>query len=298
MGAVAHGAMATSAGLLGQALVGRQFVAPGALVDSPPLLFPPLLLCFLGFAAALVKAGAGAVSIYAQKRAAFRVGNAVRRDIAAAILHAGRASPSADSHAALAVRLREIERGVDEGVLSGIRAAFTLVPLAGALILLSSHLALAALGILAPFAIALGWARRRLVSTHARASALAERLHAALDELVRHLDLWRTFGAGPRVQRALDASGERAGMAAARADAARALISGSNEVLAAGALLAAVALVERGGISLGRGPLVAFAAVFFLMYRPLRDLGDARTAAEVGAYALGEIRARARRPRD
>ena len=95
VGAAAHGAMATSAGLLGQALVGRQFVARGALVDSPPLLFPPLLLCFLGFAAALVKAGAGAVSIYAQKRAAFRVGNAVRRDIAAAILRAGRASPSA-----------------------------------------------------------------------------------------------------------------------------------------------------------------------------------------------------------
>src|SRR6185437_3902608 len=209
--------------------------------------------------------------------------------IAADILRAGRASSSADSHAALAVRLREIERGVDEGVLSGIRAACTLVPLAGALILLSSHLALAALAVLAPFAVGLGWARRRLVRAHARASAMAERLHTALDELVRHLDLWRTFGAGPRVHRALEASGERAGLAAARADAARALISGSNEVLGAGALLAAVALVERGGISLGRGPLVAFAAVFFLMYRPLRDLGDARSAVEVGAYALREL---------
>src|SRR6185437_504437 len=82
VGAAAHGAMATSAGLLGQALVGRQFVARGALVDSPLLLFSPLLLCFVGFVAALVKAFAGAFSIYAQKRAAFRVGNAVRRDIA------------------------------------------------------------------------------------------------------------------------------------------------------------------------------------------------------------------------
>ncbi len=265
-------------------------MARGALVDSPLLLFPPLLLCLAGFAAALVKAIAGAASIYAQKRAAFHVGNAVRRDVAAAILHAGRASSSAaDAHAALAVRLREVERGVDEGVLSGIRAAATLVPLAAALILLSSTLALAALAILAPFALALGWARRRLRASHARASRLAERLHAGLDELVRHLDLWRTYGAGPLVQRALDASGEQAGRAAAKAEGSRALISGANEVLAAGALLTVVAVAERAGISLGGGPLVAFAAVFFLMYRPLRDVGDARVAIERGAYALVEL---------
>jgi len=66
----AHGALASCAGLLGQALVGRQFVAAGAFVDSPPLLFPPLLLCLCGFTAALVKTGAGALGIYEQKRAA------------------------------------------------------------------------------------------------------------------------------------------------------------------------------------------------------------------------------------
>ncbi len=195
----------------------------------------------------------------------------------------------ADAHAALAIRLREVERGVDEGVLSGIRAAATLVPLAGALIVLSSALALTALAVLAPFAVALGRVRRRLRATHARASRLAEQLHGSLDELVRHLDLWRTYGAGARIRRVIDASGEQAGLAAARADATRAAISGANEVLAAGALLAVVALVERGGLPLGQGPLVAFAAVFFLMYRPLRDLGDARTAVERGAQALAEL---------
>jgi len=286
----AHGALAASAGLLGQALVGRQFVARQPLVDSPTLLFPPLVLCFLGLLAALVQAGAGAVSTYAQKRAAFCVGNAVRREVAEAILDAGRAAGSAaDAHAALAIRLREVERGVDEGVLSGIRAAATLIPLTAALIVLSSALALAALAVLAPFAIALGRVRRRLRASHARASRLAEQLHGSLDELVRHLDLWRTYGAGLRIRRVIDAAGEQAGLAAARADATRTLISGANEVLAAGALLAVVALVERGQLSLGQGPLVAFAAVFFLMYRPLRDLGDARTALERGAVALAEL---------
>ena len=45
-----------------------------------------------------------------------------------------------------------------------------------------------------------------------------------------------------------------------------------------------------GGAPLGQGPLVAFAAVFFLMYRPLRDLGDSRTAVERGAQALAALR--------
>lgn len=286
----AHGAMATSAGLLGQVLVARQLGAPGAIVDSLPPFFSPLLLCFVGFGAAVLKAGAGAASIYAQKRAAFRVTSAVRREIADAILAAGPASRSAtETHAALAIRLREVERGVDEGVLSGLRAAVTLVPLVLALVLLSSTLALAALAVLAPFALGLAWARRHLRATHARALRLAEQLHAGLDELVRHLDLWRTYGAAPRIRRALETAGEQAGQAAARADSARALASGANEALAAGALLAVVALVERGGLPLGQGPLVAFAAVFFLTYRPLRDLGDARTAAERGAQALDAL---------
>src|SRR6185369_6991852 len=110
-----------------------------------------------------------------------------------------------------------------------------------------------------------------------------------LDELVRHLDLWRTFGASARVQRMLDAAGDQAGRAAAGADAARTALSGANELLAAAALLGVVALVEIGNLPLGRGPLVAFAAVFFLMYRPLRDLGDARIAVERGAQALSDL---------
>lgn len=282
--------MATCAGLLGQTLVGRQFGSRLALVDSLPLAFPPLLLCLWGLLAAFVKTAAGALSDYGRKRATFRFGNAVRREIAGAILRSGQADHSPTrTHAALAVRLREVERGVDEGVLAALRAVAHLLPLAVVLVVLSSRLALAALAVLAPFALVLAWVRRRVRASHAGVSRLAERLHAGIDELVRHLDLWRTYGASARVQRALDAAGEQAGAAAARAEAARAALSGANEVLAAGALLGAVALVERGGLALGQGSLVAFAAVFFLMYRPLRDLGDARTAVERGAYALREL---------
>jgi len=287
----ANGVMATCAGLLGQALVaGPQSGFSEALVDSRGLNFPPLHLCFLGFAAALVKTAAGAFSMYGQKRVVFEAGNAVRHEITDAILRCGQ-PPSAvvDTNAALVVRLREVERGIDEGVFVGLRAAANLVPLVIALVLLSSTLALAALAALIPFALLLAFVRRRFRRGYARATRLAEELHAGVDELVRHLDLWRTYGAGERVQRALAAAGDEAARASARADAGRTALSGANEVLAAGALLVAVALVERGGIALGRGSLVAFSAVFFLMYRPLRDLGDARTAVERGADALGAL---------
>ncbi len=283
--------MATCAGLLGQALVaGPQSGLSGALVDSRSLNFPPLHLCFLGFAAALVKTAAGVLSVYGQKRAVFEAGNAVRHEITDAILRCGQPpSAAADTNAALVVRLREVEQGIDEGVFVGLRAAANLVPLVIALVLLSSTLALAALAALLPFALLLAFVRQRFRRGHARATRLSEELHAGVDELVRHLDLWRTYGAGSRVQRALAAAGNEAARASARADAGRTALSGANEVLAAGALLVAVALVERGGIALGRGSLVAFSAVFFLMYRPLRDLGDARTAVERGADALGAL---------
>ncbi|MFT3774866.1 MAG: ATP-binding cassette domain-containing protein [Minicystis sp.] len=288
--AAAHGALASSAGLLGQTLVSRQSGVALRFVDSLPLDFSPLRLCLLGFAAAVVKTGAGALAVYEQKRLTFRVGDSARREVTEAILRAGPASRSAaHTHAAIAVRLREVERGVDEGLLAALRAVANLVPLALALIVLSSRLALASFAVLAPFALILGLLRRRLRAAHGRASHLAEQLHAGVDELVRHLDLWRTYGAADRVRQALAEAGERAGRASARGDAAKAAISGGNEVLAALALLVAVLLVERGGIALDRGPLVAFAAVFFLMYRPLRDLGDARISIERGAHALLDL---------
>ena len=268
----------------------RQLGAAGTFVDSLRLDFPPLLLCAAGFAAAVVKAAAGAVVMYEQKRAAFRAGDLARRAITDAILQAGQASGSAsEAHAAMAIRLRDVERGVDEGVLAAIRAAAHILPLAVALIVLSSRLALVSFAVLLPFALVLGVARKRLRAASTSAGRLAEQLHAGVDELVRHLDLWRTFGAGARIRGAVAVAGAEAGRASARADAARAAISGGNEVLAALALLVAVALVERGALALDRGPLVAFAAIFFLTYRPLRDLGDARVAVERGAVALADL---------
>lgn len=282
--------MAICAGLLGQTLLGQQLAYAGGFVDSQGAQYPPSLLCFLGFLAAVVKTGAGALSVYGQKSVVLQTSSALRQEITDTIIRCGQpASAATATHAAIAIRLREVERGIDEGVLAGFRALAHLVPLALALMLLSSTMALAALAALVPFALALNKVRRRLRAKHARATQLAEDLHAGIDELVRHLDLWRTYGAGRRVQSALAVAGAEAAHASAQADATRTALSGANEALAAAALLGAVGLVERGSLPLGQGSLVAFAAVFFLMYRPLRDLGDARTAVDRGAQALATL---------
>jgi len=230
--------------------------------------------------------------MYGQKRATFQVGNEVRRTITEAIVRKGQPpAAAAASHAAITVRIRDIERGVDEGVLAGFRAISHLLPLIAALVALSSKLAFVAMGLLAPFAAILALARKFVRVHHARSARLAEGLHAGVDELVRHLDLWRTYGAAQRVHAALGQAGAEAGRVAAHAEATRSALSGANEALGAAALLGLVAWLELSHQPLGEGSFVAFAAVFFLTYRPLRDLGDARTAIERGASSLAILEA-------
>ncbi len=286
----AHAVMATSAGLLGEALLGVEVGAAKQLVQPLRFAASPLFLCVVGLSAAIAKAASGALSVYGQRRLSFQVGDAVRRDVIEEILRVGEASRSvAGTNAALAIRVRDVERGVDEGLLASYRAWTHLLPLGGFLIFLSPKLALGACAALVPFSLLLRRARRRLRGTHSKASTLAERLHGAVDEVVRHLDLWRTYGALGRVRGALTSLGNEAGRVAARADASKAALSGTNEALAAAALLVAVLLVEHAGIQVAKGSLVAFVTVFFMMYRPLRDLGDAATAIDRGSRALDDL---------
>jgi len=222
------------------------------------------------------------------------VAGSVRRQLADKLLEGGGAVSPGPLAACLTVRIREVEAGVAEGFLGGSRAALTLAPLAASLYIVNSTLFWGAVIVVAPFAMLTSLARKAWKRSHARALALAEGLHQELDELVVHMDVWRTYGAGERVSRTLDTLGARVGVAAGRAEGARAALSGANEVLAAAALLICVAVARWLSWPLADGSLVAFAAIFFMSYRPLRDLSDARSALERGAHALGELERLAR----
>src|SRR5271154_123632 len=122
---VAQGIMAVCAGLIGQALLGRQVV--GAVALQPFIrragAIPSLILCLIGLISAIVKATSGAISVYAQKRAAFRVGDGIRLEVTDRMLEGGRSEGQAsEAQAALVVRVRDVERGIDDGLLAGARA--------------------------------------------------------------------------------------------------------------------------------------------------------------------------------
>lgn len=283
-----HAGLALAAGWLGRAL------ASSGANDPRQWTRALISLCFIGLFAAFVKAGAGISLCFWEVSMAGRVGSRVRGRVAARLLGAGLPDAQPRVLATIAVRIRELEAAVASGFVSGIRAVAQIVPLGAALILVSPRLAIGGVALLVPVGLGVAALRRRWRASSAQAQQTTEELHAGVDELVRGLDLWRSYGAGERIERVIAELGDRATRCQARVDAARAALSGANEVLAALALLGAVALASALRLPLGDGTLVAFAAVFFMAYRPLRDLGDARAWALRGTIALEGLDAIAR----
>ena len=292
MHALGHAAVALLAGVLARALVGgdlpgagrssgRSFVSPGE-VDA-------FSLAWLALAAMVVKVGGQIGAVYLQARASGDLGAWMRMRVLDAWLGVHRLlSPGQQGHgrddvaalAALTLRVRDLETGVAGGVLGGARAIAQLVPLAAVAFVLSPRLTVVAALVLVPFAVTLGRLRRRwkaAAEVHARGGAA---ILGAADEAVRHADLWATFGARARVREHLRALGATMARHGARTEAIGAVISGSNEILGALALVATI-LAARAGWLGGEGAsadVLPFVVTFFLAYRPLRELTDARLA--------------------
>lgn len=257
--------------------------------DVEPLAWGPISLTLVGLGSGFVKGGSAVWTATSKTRMAHRVGNFVRGGITKRLLRSGPEASSPQVMARIALRVREVERAVDEGFLAFGQSVAQLIPLAGALIVLSPPLALGSTLFLVPFAFALASARRLWRSGHAGAMQLAERLHREMDDLVRHMDVWRAYGAGQKVETELVDLGEQAGRVSARVEGGRAALSAGNEILAALALLlviVAAPLAGSAGLTLSGESLVPFATVLFMTYKPLRDLGDARSAMTRGAIAL------------
>jgi ABC-type multidrug transport system fused ATPase/permease subunit len=285
---VGHTLMALSAGAIAATVA--------ATPSNPPLprLLPKALwigsigaYSYVGLASALVKAASGAVLAHAERRLAAIVAGRLRVSIVQKLLDNGLSLPSPHALSALAVRVREVEGAVASGVVAFVRAAVSLVPLAACLALLSPALSVAALVVVVPFSAVLSAFRKRLRAIGERAQAHAEALERGVDELVSNIDLFRTYGAGQPLASAVERGGDLAGQSSARADALSAALSGANEVLGALAVVGALALGARYGLAGAHSErFIPFAAVFFMAYRPLRDLGDARSARLHGEIAL------------
>ena len=225
--ALGHGLTAVVAGLLGRALV------TDSRLISPTFRFlsNPATLAFVGVLATSVKAVGATLGATAQSQLAQKVATQVRHGVAGRLLEGGSGLATGHLSARLAVRVREVEAGVHEGLLGGVRALLALAPLAFALVLLSSKMAAAALAVLAPFAVTVAFARRAWRRHSANASELAEGLEQELGELVDHMDVWRTYGAGREGSTIARCARRQAARVAGKAEGARAALSSANEVL-------------------------------------------------------------------
>ncbi len=168
-----------------------------------------------------------------------------------------------------------------------------LVPLVVALGWIAPRLALAALLVFAPFSLLLSRTRRYWKRAHARMAREGESLLEAADEAVRLADLWMAYGAGAKARAAVRALGAAIARQSARLEASTAALSGANEVLGATALVVALGAARAGwlGEAGAGGTLLSFTVVFFLAYRPLRDLTEARLAWARAAGAFEELAA-------
>jgi len=249
----------------------------------------PADLVFLGLIATGVKALASVSLTFIEARAASGVGDAARNRTIAALLQSGQRGSGPRTLATLSSRCREVEQASVHGVIHGARAVAQLVPLVAALIFMSPQLALVGTLALVPFSWLLSKLRAVWRRAVAQAQDLGDELMVGVDDLVANLDLWRTYAAGARAEAVVARAARAANAAAATAAAARAALSGFNEVLAVVGLLGAITLGPSVGFTLRDSSVFGFAVVFFMMYRPLRDFGDARGWLLRGSVALSAI---------
>jgi ABC-type multidrug transport system fused ATPase/permease subunit len=252
-----------------------------------------LALALAGVVAAIVKLGGGALSSWAEARIASAAGGAVRLAVLDRVLalspgHGDHTcvNAQADRLTALTSHVADVERGVAHGVLAEARAVVALVPLAVLLVALAPRLAGSAVVALAAFGLLAFSLRRAFKRAHARASASASALVDAADEAVRHAELWATYGAGRRIRAHVAGIGRAIADESASVRVRAAVLSSTSEVLGALALALVLLLAARGLFGVDHSTVVPFAIVFFMAYKPLRDLVEARLERAKGQAAL------------
>ena len=308
MHALGHAALALAAGAVAVTLAAQSRLGQSGSIGlgaHGPVVDTIFLLTFVGLAAIVVKVAGGTYASYVQAIVTGEVGGALRLAVLDELLgvHALRRARHFDQgglavrqgHArhlsGLTTRVREVELGLHVGVLGGVRALAQLVPLVLVLLWWAPKLALVASAVFVPFGWMLGRVRRAWKRSSAQAAREADALLDAANEAVTHVELWRTYGAEAKVRANVASIGDALARRTARVEASAAGLSGANEVLGAVAMVSTLAAARAGwlgGAATG-GELVAFAFAFFLAYKPLRDLAEARLALARASAAFDDV---------
>jgi ABC-type multidrug transport system fused ATPase/permease subunit len=299
--ACGHAGVALLAGHLTRLLAqGGSMVVVGSTTQL--LRFPaaPLGLLLLSLLALGARAAGGALSSYALTRICSEMGAELRMDLLRGLLgvqevrpprHADHGVPlttlPAAQLAALTLHVRTFEDAVRLGVFARLRALAQVVGLFIAMLMVSPTLTVLGAVVLAPFSLLVSNLRRRSRKALERSAQGTDALVMASQEAVLFADLWRVFGAERRVLSSARQLSEVLGRAEARLSLLASLSSGVNEVLGGLALLLLL-FCTRAGLLSGE-QVLPFMVLFFLAYRPLRDLAEARGCVDRAAHALVHV---------
>jgi ABC-type multidrug transport system fused ATPase/permease subunit len=299
--AAGHAGVALLAGHVTRLLAqGGTVVAAGSTTQL--LRFPAATSALLAVSllALGARAAGGALSSYALTRICSEMGAQLRLDLLRGLLgvqevraprHADHGVPltslPAAQLAALTLHVRTFEDAVRAGVFARLRALAQLAGLLLAMLLVSPKLTLLGLLVLAPFSLLVGALRRRSRKALERAARGTDALVMASQEAVVFADLWRVFGAEHRVLASARQLSSALGRAEARLSLLSSLSSGVNEVLGGLALLLML-FGTRAGLLPGE-QVLPFMVLFFLAYRPLRDLAEARGCIDRAGHALDHV---------
>ncbi|MEO7111103.1 MAG: ABC transporter ATP-binding protein [Polyangiaceae bacterium] len=308
LNAIGQGVVAAVAGALCQSLIGgpsQSLVGSNLLSFLGPSARSPVACAVVALVAIGAKVVGGVVASYEESRIAGEVGVELRGAVLDAWLggHLLRRArqvdhgPSGEAEkiddlgvreeigegargvAALTARVRDVEIGLARGVLGGARAVAQLIPLAFVLVALAPKLGLIAIAVLSVFSLLLGVGRAAFKREQRRLAAKHDALLEGADEAIRHADLWRTYGAEEKVRAHIGRIGGAIATHAARLEARATAWSGANEILGALALVLVLVAARAGWVGeSSASSLLPFSVAFFLAYRPLRELAEARVA--------------------
>ena len=250
-------------------------------------------LALLGFVAAFVKGVGGVGAGFFQARLSGAVGDALRLEALQRrtylVAHPRQNDQGAQVGVAsttflavddLTTGVREVQAGVS--ALFGVaKAVLQLVPLVLLAVWSGTRFLLIAGLVLLPFAIMLSRAKKHVKTVQRRTLDESALLLEATDEAIRHAELWSSYRAAHRVRERVADASRRLTRRMANAVALTAGLSGATEALGALALLLVVVGVHVGAphaSSMDGGRVLAFAVAFFMAYKPLRELVEARLA--------------------
>ncbi len=228
-------------------------------------------------------------------QAAQRVLHNLRSRLYRGLLRLNPLSPEARSRGELIARfnvdVEAVERAIRQGLVAFVRDSLQIIALAGLALALDPWLGLVGLAAFPPIGILIIRIGRRLRKRRSAVHAAFGGMSTVVDETVSGLSVIRSFGAEDFMEERFTRRSKEILVSTVRAVVLKAVSSPVNELLGSGALAATLwyahARIADGALT--PEAFISFFSALFLLYQPVKGLGQAQHAVQSGLAALERL---------